>query len=142
MTARSDRPLPLPAAAAALGVSTPTLRRWLRRGAPVARRGGRGPGRAALVDPGAVRAWRNPRTVGVDARVLAAVLPDKLAQVLAEAHREIDGPHKRAAAGVIAGAWYCATVAILDELRLHDPAIPELDVLPDAIQRLRRIAQT
>jgi hypothetical protein len=76
---------------------------------------------------------------GIDARVLASVLPERIAQVLAEAHREIDGPHKRAAAAVLAAAWYCVTVAILDELRLHDPAIPELDVLPDAIQRLRKI---
>lgn len=139
MLARPDNLLTLPAAAADLGVSTPTLRRWLRQGAPVSRRGHRGRGRAALVDPAAIRAWRNPTTTGIDARVLAAVLPERIAQVLAEAHRQIDGPHKRAAAGVIAGAWYCATVAVLDELREHDHEVAELDAIPEVIERLRKI---
>jgi hypothetical protein len=76
---------------------------------------------------------------GIDARVLASVLPERIAQVLAEAHREIDGPHKRAAAGVLAAAWYISTTAVLDELREHDHEVAELDAIPEVIERLRKI---
>ena len=50
--------LPLTAAAAELEVAPDTLRNWIRRGAPCVRQGDKGPGRCALVDVGAVRAWR------------------------------------------------------------------------------------
>lgn len=53
--------LPIQPAARELGVGTATLRRWMRDGAPVARRGGRGRGRAALIDPESIRAWQAQR---------------------------------------------------------------------------------
>lgn len=66
--------LPLPAAARELGVSVPTLRRWLRQGAPQAARGRRGRGHAATIDPEQVRAWRAGARSGADAGRLLAVL--------------------------------------------------------------------
>lgn len=50
--------VPVPAAAAALGVPVGTLGRWMRQGCPVARRGRRGRGCATLVDVQAVAEWR------------------------------------------------------------------------------------
>jgi hypothetical protein len=40
------------------GLSPQTVRRWIRNGAPCARRGRPGPGGETLVDPGALDAWR------------------------------------------------------------------------------------
>src|SRR5690606_32463639 len=82
--------LPIPAAAAQLGVSTPTLKRWLRQGAPVARRGRRGRGCRTLIDPEAIRAWRRAQDADhaqVEAvlRALAGRIPELLADAAEEA---------------------------------------------------------
>ena len=84
MTAR-----PLPEAARALGVSTSTLRRWMQAGAPVARRGRRGRGCRALLDPVAVQAWREGERGDADAalRDLAGRLPELIGDAMAEAFR-------------------------------------------------------
>ncbi|MCC7200905.1 MAG: terminase small subunit [Gammaproteobacteria bacterium] len=133
--------LPLPAAAVELGISEPTLRRWMRQGAPVTRQGGRGRGRAALIDPVAVAAWRAPgKAAGIDAQVFAAELPELLAAAVWSTFVTISGPHKRPAAGELAAAWYAMTTAALDRLREHDAAVPELSALPEAIDRLQKIA--
>ena len=133
--------LPLPAAAVELGISEPTLRRWLRQGAPVTRQGGRGRGRAALVDPAAVDRWRTPgKAAGIDAAILAAELPELLAAAVWQTFLLIDGPHKRPCANELAAAWYGMTTAALDRLREHDATLPELSALPEAIDRLQKIA--
>lgn len=54
--------LPLEQAAHELGVKPRTLQRWTREGCPVAQRGRRGRGHAALIDPDAVRQWRDANT--------------------------------------------------------------------------------
>ncbi|MDQ5978256.1 MAG: hypothetical protein QG602_1230 [Verrucomicrobiota bacterium] len=133
--------LPLPAAAVELGISEPTLRRWLRQGAPVTRQGRRGRGRVALVDPVAVRRWRAPgKAAGIDAQVLAAELPELLAAAVWQTFVTITGPHKRPCAGELAAAWFVMTHAALDRLREHDAAVPELAALPESIARLQKIA--
>lgn len=66
--------LPIEQAAAELGVSVPTLRRWMRQGAPVAARGRRGRGHVALIDPAEVRAWQARRGPTDDAGQLLADL--------------------------------------------------------------------
>lgn len=134
MTAR-----PLPEAARALGVSDSTLRRWVRDGAPVARRGRRGRGCRALVDPMAVLAWREGERGDVDAtlRELAGRLPELIGDAMAEAARL--APDKRGAAWVAVAGWQLVLGAILDHLGEHVPDLPEPEV-PEQIERLRKIA--
>lgn len=115
------------AAALELGISEPTLRRWIAAGAPVARRGRRGRGDATLIDPDAIAAWRGARPD--ELRVLAGEIPELVAEACWSAFMLVEGPHRTACAGVLAGAWYVVTVALLDRLRrsgldLADPAIP------------------
>lgn len=54
-------PVPLATAAAQLGVSAASLRRWVREEGCPALLGGRGRGKGYRVDPEAVRAWRAER---------------------------------------------------------------------------------
>lgn len=133
--------VPVHLAALELGVSVPTLRRWLRQGCPVARRGRRGRGGRALVDPRAVRAWRGSseacELAGLE--VLAAEVPELVAGAVAEAFRQCDGPHKRATAGALAGAWYLVTVALFDRLRRDVPALADPATVPREIDHLRSI---
>ena len=133
--------VPLPAAAAELCVSVPTLRRWLRQGAPQARRGWRGRGGDALVDPAAISAWRGSHAAvdHADLEVLAGELPELVAAAVADAFQRVEGPHKRLVAGVLAGAWYVITTALLDRLRRDVPHLRDPDALPREIDRLRSI---
>lgn len=131
--------LPVPEAAEALGVAESTLRRWLREGAPQARRGRRGRGRAALVDVQAVRAWRRAEG-GEDAlRALAGEIPELLAGAMHQAFTLSDGPHKKALAGALAGAWYLAATAVTDRLRRDVSELPEVATVPEKIAALRSI---
>ena len=134
MTAR-----PLPEAARALGVSTSTLRRWVRDGAPVARRGRRGRGCRALVDPVAVQAWREGERGDADdaLRELAGRVPEMVGDAMAEAHRL--APDKRGAAWVAVAAWQLTIGAIFDHLAEQIDDLPEPEV-PEQIERLRKIA--
>jgi len=133
--------LPLPLAARELGISTQTLRRWLRQGAPQARRGRRGRGGRALVDPAAVAAWRGGgKASGADfLTVFACEVPELVAVAVLEAHQRVEGPHKRATAGVLAGAWYLVSVALLDRLRRDVPGLADPATVPPQIAHLRDI---
>jgi phage terminase Nu1 subunit (DNA packaging protein) len=131
-------PLPVPDAARQLGVSVPTLRRWIASGAPLARRGRRGRGRATLIDPVAVAAWRAAQAPSL--AVAAAGLPEVLADALADALVQAEGCDKRRLAAVLAGAWYSAAVRVMDHLRLTDADVPDVTVRPLAVERLLKIA--
>ena len=89
-----------------------------------------------LIDVAAIEAWR---TRGDALLVIAAEIPELVATAMHSAFTAIDGPHKRLAAGALAHAGYLAIVAVLDRLRQNTPVVPELERLPDAIERLRRI---
>lgn len=133
--------VPIPDAARALGISPATLRRWIRRGCPVAVRGRRGRGLAALVDPVAVRAWRLAGEREATLMALASSLPDVLAGGIEKAHQLAEGTDKRRLAGILAGAWFLASAAILETLHELHPAIaPDPRAVPDKIERLRKIA--
>ena len=130
--------MPATAAAAALGVSLPTLKRWIRDGCPVARRGRRGRGGAALVDPDAVQAWRRAAR-GEDALVeLAGRLPEIVGAAMAQAFRL--APDKRGSTAWVAVAgWQLATGAVLDHLRAQGVEITDPPI-PESIEQLRQIA--
>jgi hypothetical protein len=132
-------PLPIPEAAVRLNVAPGTLRRWVREGAPVALRGARGRGRLTLVDVRAVTAWRHQKTAEDVLRVLAGELPALLADAVFETFTMVEGPTKRHAAGVLAGAWYVATTAAIDRIRLEVPDLAMPQVQPEKIARLRSI---
>jgi|SRR5690606_20728165 len=134
---------PLPEAARALGVSTPTLKRWIRQGAPVARRGRRGRGCRTLIDPEAIRAWRQAQDadhaqVEAALRALAGCIPQVLADAVEEAFRL--APDKRGAAWTACAAWQLSVVAVLDHLRACGADISDPDTIPESIERLRKIA--
>jgi len=112
-------------AAIDLGVSARAVRRMLEGGAPVARAGHRGRGKAALVDPAAIRGWLASRHV--------APADDAHLQAW-EVFVESSGPHKLAVARAMMSVWYRATTALLDVA-----GAPELDVEPDYIRRLKAI---
>lgn len=132
--------LPIADAAAELGISTPTLKRWIRSGAPVSHRGRRGRGCAARIDPDAVLAWKRGHG-GEDAlTTFASRIPEIVAAAIAEAHRLTDGPHKIACAGVLAACWYLVATGLLDELREAGANVSEPSKLPEQIERLRLIA--
>lgn len=126
----------LPEAAAELGISASTLRRWIASGAPVARRGRRGRGCRTLVCPADIRAWRAARH-DPDAAVvaLAAALPEILGDAAYEAFRL--APDKRGAAWALAAAWRLSLSSVADHLQIDDADI----ALPDSVERLAKIAQ-
>jgi len=128
-------------AAAALGIDVRTVSRDIAAGLPVVRKGRRGRGGATLIDLELYRAQRERAATNADLtlRTLAAELPELLAAAVDETFREACGPHKRALAGELAGAWYRCTTAILDRIRRDVPGIPELDTIPELISRLRHI---
>lgn len=132
--------------ARALAVSPATLRRWLAEGAPQARRGRRGRGGGAELDPQAIAAWRAcreaPEASGDAAlRALAGELPELLADAAWSAFAAVEGPAKRHAAGTLAGAWYVSTTALLDRIRREGLDVADPTALPAHIERLRKIAQ-
>ena len=134
--------VPLKCAAAELGLSLPTLKRNIRAGAPVAKRGRRGRGCATLIDPAAFAAWRRSRaTPAHDDRLLVITgeLPELIAATVYECFIAMDGPHKRACASELAKCWFLVTTAVLDRLRTDRPDVPELDAVPEKINALRSI---
>lgn len=127
-------------AARELQISPAKLRRLLAQGAPQARRGRRGRGGAAMLDPGAISAWcglaRDPDGLP---RVLASELPEILAAAIWTAFVETEGPHKTPCAGVLADAWYLCATAVRDRLAELDSSIPEITTVPLQIDHLRDI---
>ena len=124
------RLLNLREAAAALGSSEASLRRWCDQGAPIARRGRRGKGGAALYDVNALKAWRDgDRGVEPASEFLALLGSVLWAQFLATS-----GPHKRAIASDFAAAWYRMRWELEDRGSSTGAA-------PIEIERLRLIAQ-
>ncbi len=91
--------------------------------------------------PAAVAAWRGSAAATDHATItlIAAHIPERLADATVEAFRLIDGPHKRAAAGALVATWYTATVALLDVLREHGAEADDPAVLPEQIAHLRSI---
>lgn len=112
MTLPVSTDLPLNRAAVALGVSAPTLRRWIRNGAPCTALGSVGRGHGSRVDVEAVRAWRL-RSLGAAAP--PGDLLQKIAAALGDVLRRDDGSglpthirlkvHKDAAAELIFQAY-------------------------------------
>jgi hypothetical protein len=140
----SDTALKFRDAARALGVSESQLRRYVDDGAPVLRRGGRGRGRAALVDVEAIAAWRRSRDGGQalpNDRVvmLAAEIPELAADAVYRAFLAVESNDKCAVAGILAGVWYVVTVALLDRIRAVVPSTPDVETTPEKIATLREI---
>jgi hypothetical protein len=141
--------IPLAEAAKALGTSVGTLRRWIAAGAPVSRRGRCGRGHATLVDPDTIRAWcalqRAPagdsQVVRAAARVLAAEVPELVADAIYEAYRQVDGPHKRSMGKAMPAVWFAITTCLLDHMRQQaDGTIPDPTELPDKMAQLRAVS--
>lgn len=97
-------------------VDAATIRRDIQRGCPVLRRGSKGPGRGAQLDPHAVEQWRNrksPAGLSHDEVVqrIADCLLDSLTEDLVHRRAEIS---KAAAAAVLLIVWErcCASFGV------------------------------
>jgi len=126
-----SRLLALREAAAALDTSEASIRRWVDQGAPIARRGRRGKGGAALYDVDALKAWRggDRGTATPDCDFLELLGAVLWAQFLATS-----GPHKRAIASDLAAAWHRMRWELEDRGSSAGAA-------PIEVERLRLIAQ-
>lgn len=133
-----SRAFPIYEAAAALDMGESTLRAWIAKGAPVARRGRRGRGCATLVDPAAVAAWRRAVDGQDAALALAGQLPELVADAVYQSFIEAEGVPKTALAGILAATWYRVAAALLDHLRESCPEIPAPSE-PQKIALLRAI---
>lgn len=133
--------LSLPETAAALGVSTSTMRRHVRAGCPQAVGGHRGQGCPALFDPAAVRAWLDSRRGGASvdyARVIAADFPQIASAALWGAFQGVADKDRRTVAPHLADAWLRLTRQFIDRIRQDVPDMARPDCLPFEIQQLDR----
>ena len=132
--------LPLEQTCAQLDISPATLQRWIRQGAPQAKRGRRGRGGMALFDPAAIAAWRRREGGGDALTVLAGEVSEIVADAVYLSFRLADGAHKRPSADMMAATWYTVTTAILDHIGKTTP-VRGVSVMPERIEMLRRIAE-
>jgi hypothetical protein len=118
------------------------LLRDIAAGAPVVNRGGRGRGHAMLLDTSAIAAWRRRRRAARDCdalRVLAAQIPELVADGVMESFVAVEGSDKRRCAGILAAAWFVVANRVLDRIRRDVPDVPEIETVPEAIEALRKI---
>ena len=128
-------------AARALGIGQSTLRRWVTRGAPMVRRGRRGRGGQALLDPSAISSWRAsgaaPRAevpdAALDFRAELISLRDLVMATIVERFSEVEGPAKRQIAAEFAALGYAVTYALEDAYDL--PVVEHA-----SLERLRQLA--
>lgn len=132
-------PVPIPEAAARLGVKQSRVRAWIRRGAPTVKLGTKGRGHCTLIDITAIAAWRQSE-LGERAIIeFAGALPELLADAAYHAFLLTDGPSRRDCAGALAAGWYLSATTLLDTLRQIAPTVPDVTEHPEKIVRLRRI---
>lgn len=129
--------LPIGAAAKELHVSVSTLRRMIADGAPVAKRGGRGRGRQALIDPKAIIAWLNSCDGEAALYTFSDRVPELLADAIEEAYQAV--PDKRDVPTVLCWVWQFAVSKLIDDLRDKSPEIQDPEVIPESIARIRKL---
>ena len=132
--------LPFDQTCTALEVSSSTLKRMVKDGAPQARKGRAGRGGGALFDLDAIRAWQRTEKMEDALRVFAAELPELVAAACEDAFKLVDGAHKRPSADLLAGVWYCVTFDLLEHIGKHVP-VGGIKTVPEPIKRLRQIAR-
>lgn len=134
--------IPIEQAAEILQKKPGTLRRYCKQGMPH-RPGGKGRGKAQLVDPAVVRQW-----IGAPADDRAVLtLADELQRLLAasvwKCWERATVLNRRREAGIYAAIWYqCATDA-LDKLRDMSGKVRDVESenCPPEIRRLLKIAR-
>jgi hypothetical protein len=128
-------------AAIALKVKPGTLRRLCRQGMPH-QPGGKGRGKACMIDIAVARRWIEGSADDRAVLQLAGELPQLLARSIFATWQKSYGPHKNALAGALAGVWYLSTNTLVEYLRECNSQIPKFDGNPpEEIQHLRKIAQ-
>ena len=132
--------LPFEQTCADLGVSSSTLKRMLKAGAPQAKKGRAGRGGGALFDVDAIRAWQRQEKMEDALRVFAAELPEVVAAACEECFKLVDGAHKKPSADVLAGVWYVVSHDLLQHIGKVVP-VGGIRTVPEPIKRLRQIAR-
>lgn len=129
-------------AARQLGVSAPTVRRWVAEGAPTVQLGRAGRGNGSRVDPDELRAWR---AGGVAPRDDVVILAGLAAGIRATFVEEVEGYGRPAhavvglrgidAAGYLVCVFMCCARSVIGR-------VPSEDEIPAAIRDLVAIAKT
>lgn len=129
--------LPIGSAAKELHVSVSTLRRMIAQGAPVAKRGGRGRGKQALIDPKAIEAWLDSCDGEAALYAFSCRVPELLADAIAEAYKV--APNKQDVPFLLCWVWQSAVIEILDYLKTKSPEINTDPEIPESIARIRKL---
>lgn len=128
-------------AAIALKVKPGTLRRLCRQGMPH-QPGGKGRGKACMIDIAVARRWIGGTADDRAVLQLAGELPQLLAKSIFDAWQKSYGPHKRALARALVGVWYLSANTLLERLRESNNQVPKFNGNPPTeIQDLCKIAQ-
>jgi len=130
----------LSVAAAELGEKPGTLRRWCREGMPHDK-GGRGRGKATMVDVAVARQWADLPADTQHLMTLADELPRIMATAVFNRWCEFQGPDKRRLAGEMAVTWYICVTTLLDHLQALNPNVAEPEKMPSEIDYLEKIAR-
>jgi len=133
------KPVGITACALELGMSRRSLERHLDAGAPQYRRGHRGRGGQALLDPDAIGAWiaqRDGRANGEELiRLFTADVPAIVAAAIARQFASIDGPHKKAIGPELQRLWSEICIELLERARRDAPDLPDVNHVPyDIVQ--------
>ena len=133
--------IPIKTAAEILQKKPGTLRRYCKQGMPH-QPGGKGRGKAVLVDPEQARQWIGAEPDTQHLLTLACDLPQLLAQVIFQCWQHAEGHDKRKLAGVLTAVWYASSTELLDHLREKNSEVPDIqNPLPPEIEHLRKIAR-
>jgi MerR HTH family regulatory protein len=134
------------AAAVELGVSTSTVRRWIREGAPCVSPGRAGRGNGARVHVATLRAWAGLGDSAEVAKRAAAIdaVPELLARATWSIWLDEIAPGERAwqrfaidarpAAALLAYTWYQLVLALRDHCDVSEPL-----AFPRQIEHLRSV---
>lgn len=88
----------------------------------------------------AIQEWRASDDLHRLVMDLADQLPQVLAEAMSDSFAKMEGVDDKTLARVLTAAWYVAATRTLDHLRNRCPDVPEINSLPEAIERLRRVA--
>lgn len=133
--------IPITEAAEQLKIQPGTLRRFCREGMPH-RPGGRGRGKACMVDLHVCREWISAPPDTRFVLTLATDAQNLLAASIWKSWEQATKLNRRREAGVFAAIWYQVAADLLDHLRTLNHETPDIaKPYPPEIEALLKIAR-